>query len=130
MRSRYRAGMVRTTLVLVGLFACGGDDGSAGIDAPTAGNACALLDHTTPTTTISTTGCVLSDRDTSACAAERMAAGLSGAWLEFSCRVVLSATAGRIEAMADGQPEHLSNYFAATSPCHEAYTGGTQNPNH
>ncbi len=29
----------------------------------------------------------------------------------------------------DDQPDYLSNYFPASSPCHEAYTGAIQNPN-
>jgi hypothetical protein len=34
-----------------------------------------------------------------------------------------------VKAAADGQPDYLSNYFAASDPCHENYTGAIQNPN-
>ncbi len=64
--------------------------------------------------------------------ASRQAAGLSGYWLKFSCRVTLTATQGAnasVTATADGEPDYESNYFAATDPCHVAYSGGVQNPN-
>jgi hypothetical protein len=114
--------------------ACGGsddaadDDGSGDVDAG-GGNACALVDNTTATSRTNPAGCAVLERDTSSCDAARAAAGLSGMWLHFSCRVTLTATATTVTATADGQPDYLSNYFAASSPCHEDYTGAIQNPN-
>jgi hypothetical protein len=78
---------------------------------------------------VSASGCHVLSRDTSACQAEREAAGFSGFWLRFSCRVTLSEAASVIKAASDGQPDYPSNYFAETDPCHEDYTGAIQNPN-
>lgn len=110
---------------------CGGHSpvaGDAGL-ADAAGSGCALTQATTATSTV-TNGCALRERDTSACIAARTAQGLSGAWLEFSCRVTLTKMTDRIRIASDGQPDHPSNYFAATSPCYEAYTPAFPDPNH
>ena len=98
-------------------------DGGDGSDA------CTLTQDTTATSTVSPNGCAVLSRDTSACEASRSAAGLSGYWLKFSCRVTLSKTASAVTAQADGQPDYKSNYFASSDPCHETYTGAIQNPN-
>lgn len=90
---------------------------------------CALDDSTTATSTVNTAGCHVLDRDASACEAARTAAGLSGFWLRFSCRVSLSVASGVVKAAADGQPDYPSNYFQKTDACHEDYTGAIQNPN-
>lgn len=96
-------------------------------------NACALADDTTPTAEVNAAGCHVLDRDTSACADARTAQGLTGFWLHFSCRVLLTSTTegGKpvVKAEADGQPDYASNYFSSSDPCHEAYPGGMQNPN-
>ena len=93
---------------------------------------CALTDNTSPTDSISPSGCAVLARDTSACVAARTAQGLSGYWLKFSCRVTLTNLSGQgsdaVTAAADGQPDHLSNYFPAANTCRETYTGGMQNP--
>ncbi|MFT3767699.1 MAG: YHYH protein [Minicystis sp.] len=78
---------------------------------------------------MSPSGCHVLDRDASACADARKAQGISGFWLEFSCRVTLSTTSGVVKAEADGQPDYESNYFPASNACHEDYTGAIQNPN-
>lgn len=93
------------------------------------GDECLLVQNTTATSTVNPNGCAVLDRDTSGCAASRSAAGLTGYWLKFSCRVTLSKTASGVSAQADGQPDYKSNYFAASNPCHETYTGAIQNPN-
>lgn len=116
------------------LVACGGADGAGGDDgtgpdAPAGGDACTLIANTTPSGRTTPTGCEILERDTSSCRATREAAGLSGMWLAFSCRVELSKTGTAVTAVADGQPDFKSNYFAASDPCHEAYTGAIQNPN-
>jgi hypothetical protein len=96
---------------------------------PDDGDDCALNDDTSATSTVSPDGCAVLERDTSSCDAARAAAGLSGYWLKFSCRVTLSQGASGVVAQADGQPDYLSNYFQTTNPCHETYTGAIQNPN-
>lgn len=108
--------------------ACG-SDGDGGIDIDAAASACVLTEHTSATNVINPDGCAVLERDTSACDAARNAAGLSSVWLHFSCRVTLTATSTTITAVADGQPDYLSNYFASDNPCHENYTGAIQNPN-
>lgn len=112
--------------------ACSGgadDDGGSGDVDAASGNACALTDNTAATTRVNAAGCAVLERDTSSCDAARAAAGLSGVWLLFSCRVTLTATATTVTAVADGQPDYRSNYFSADSPCHEDYTDAIQNPN-
>ncbi len=92
-------------------------------------DACTLNDHTTATSTVSPSGCAVLTRNTSDCDAARAAAGVTGYWLKFSCRVTLSQTAGGVNAVADGQPDYQSNYFDTSHACYENYTGGIQNPN-
>jgi hypothetical protein len=93
------------------------------------GNACSLIDNTVTTGREAPSGCAIIDRDTSACDAEREAAGITGFYRHFSCRVTLTKSGGSIIAASDGRPDFLSNYFAASDPCHEAYTDAIQNPN-
>jgi hypothetical protein len=72
-------------------------------------------------------------RDASECAATRIAQGLSGFWLKFSCRVTLTvATNGASEvviATSDSLPDYKSNYYAPSNVCYEVYTGAIRNPN-
>lgn len=119
-------------LALLLVAACGDDSSNATtdakpIDAPATG--CTLTANTTATAKTSASGCVVLTRDASSCLAARTAAGLSGAWLKFSCRVSLSVSGGTITATTDNRPDYLSNYFPTTDACHEAYTGAIQNPN-
>lgn len=100
-----------------------------GNDGSSTASGCALAANTTATSTVSPSGCAVATRDTSACEAARTAAGITGFWLKFSCRVTLTKSGDVISVASDGQPDHLSNYFAATNECHETYTGATQNPN-
>lgn len=118
--------------------AVGGTAWVSGCGTPTTTTAdmspgqCLQTAATTATATVNTAGCAVLTRDTSACDAERKAAGFSGYWLKFSCRVKLSKVGGGtmyVQAEADGVPDYKSNYFAKTDPCYEAYTGGVQNPN-
>ncbi len=90
---------------------------------------CLLSGSTSATATVNPAGCAVLSRDTSSCTAERQAAGLTGYWLKFSCRVKLTKQPSAVQIESDGQPDYKSNYFAATDPCHENYTGGVQNPN-
>lgn len=112
-----------------------GGSGATGGSSSTGGapNACALAADTTATDTVNTVGCHVLDRDTSACEASRKAAGLSGFWLDFSCRVTLTtATEGGVmlvKAASDDQPDYASNYFPAGDTCHEEYPNAIQNPN-
>ncbi len=105
-----------------------GTTGSGG-----ASNDCALIDGTTETATVNAAGCHVTTRDTSACEAARTAQGLSGFWLDFSCRLTLTAATEAgvqvVKIETDNQPEHLSNYFPAGNVCHEDFPGGMQNPN-
>ncbi len=95
-------------------------------------NGCPLAADTTPTATV-TNGCALVSRDTSACRAARLAQGLDGAWLRFSCRVTLTKKSGAsgdyVQADSDGQPDYASNYFPTTSPCWADYTPSFPDPN-
>lgn len=112
----------------LGLAACGGT-----ADAGTGASGCALMENTSETALVNSTGCHVLTRDTSACEASRKAQGLSGYWLQFSCRVTLTSTtmggAKVVRAEADGQPDYKSFYFATTSACYETYSGGIHNPN-
>jgi hypothetical protein len=107
----------------------GSGDDTMGPDAPAGGDACALVAQTTASGRTTPSGCAILDRDTSSCMAARTTAGLSGAWLKFSCRVDLSATSAAVTAVSDGQPDFKSNYFATSNACWESYTAATQNPN-
>lgn len=110
-----------------------GAAGSAGSGGSGASTACELTASTTRSGSASPSGCALLDRDTSSCRAAREAAGLTGPWLQFSCRVALVRRAigsqDYVQATSDDRPDYASNYFAADDPCHEAYSGGIQNPN-
>lgn len=109
----------------------------AGCDASTGGTdsgQCQLTSATTATAKVSPSGCAILSRDTSACDAERKAAGFSGFWLKFSCRVKLAKTSGAtpyIQATADGLPDYKSNYFATSDPCYDPSqaSGHVHNPN-
>jgi YHYH protein len=90
---------------------------------------CTLTQDTTATDVAAPSGCHVLTRDTTACEAARKAAGISGFWLQLSCRVSLTTTGGVIKAESDGQPDYKSNYFPKTNVCHEDYAGGIQNPN-
>lgn len=126
----------------LGLAACGGtgsdpetspDGGTAPNGGTSGSGTCTLTANTTETSTVSPSGCVVLTRDTSACEAERKAQGLSGFWLQFSCRVSLSSTETNglkmVRAQADGQPDYKSFYFATTNACYETYSGSIHNPN-
>ncbi len=109
----------------LGLAACGGTTPDEGT--------CPLAENTAETSTVSPSGCPVLERDTRACEAERKAQGLSGYWLQFSCRVSLSSTttngATVVRAEADGQPDYTSFYFSTTHACYETYSGSIRNPN-
>lgn len=106
----------------------GATDSSSGTSTAT----CSLTANTTATST-TTANCTLLSRDASGCEAERTAAGLSGHWLRFSCRVTLSVvTSGSaqfVQAEADGQPDYTSVYFPTTDACYAAQSGTNPNPN-
>lgn len=103
---------------------------AGGGDGPS--SACTLTAGTAPTGAVHA-GCAMVTRDTSACQASRTAAGLSGFWLKFSCRVTLTAaTSGgvtSVTAASDGRPDHESNYFPSSDPCHVSYTPSFPDPN-
>ncbi len=123
------------SLFLPVLLACepppeGGPQGAAEPTSttPTASGGCVLTANTTAGAAHGS-GCALLTRDTSGCRATREASGLSGFWLDLSCRVELSVDGDVVVAEADGLPDHLSNYFNDGDACHEAYTSAIQNPN-
>jgi hypothetical protein len=93
------------------------------------GSGCTLTENTSATSTVNPAGCAVLSRDTSPCDASRAAAGITGYWRKFSCRVTLSMSASGVSAQADGRPDYPSNYFATSDACYETYTGGIQNPN-
>lgn len=99
--------------------------------AITTSTACAVAANTT---VLGTAGsCKVLSRDTSSCEAGRRAAGLSGFWLKFSCRVTLSvATIGDkkyVHVASDGMPDHATNYWPTSSACREDEPGTSPNPN-
>lgn len=104
--------------------ACGGTNANTGM-----GSDCALSENTSPTGTPNAAGCSVLRRDTSACMATRQAAGISGFWLKFSCRVTLSVAGGQVQAKADGQPDYKSMYFPTQNTCYQKESAGIQNPN-
>lgn len=136
-------------LTCLSLAACGGTSaeatgGGGTTTASTGGSgttttstadagACTLTANTTETTTASPSGCHVLDRDASACAGARKAAGLSGFWLNFSCRVSLSVSTQSggqvVMAAADGQPDYESEYFPMTNACYVYEPGSIHNPN-
>ena len=121
-------------LALVSATACGGLAVEVGTAETTESSSttCTLTENTT-VSGIVTSGCDLLDRDASGCEAERAAAGLSGVWLNFSCRVSLSVVmvdgVEYVKAEADGQPDYKSAYFETTDPCYEASSAVSANPN-
>jgi hypothetical protein len=92
---------------------------------------CTLAGYTAKTATVSANGCALLDRDVSGCQAGRIALGLSGFWLKFSCRVTISKTTFGgvpvIQLQSDGQPDYGSFYFPTQDACYEAYPSGKPN---
>lgn len=80
---------------------------------------------------ISSNGCYLLSRDTSSCEASRTAQGLSGFWLNFSCRVTLTKSSSNVIIQTDGQPDYKSPYYATSNGCYESGfpTGRAANPN-
>lgn len=125
------------------LSACGGTAAMSGTDgggtpsapdlAMSQPNGCTLAANTTATATVNSTGCHVLARDTAACEAARKAAGLSGYWLRFSCRVTLSTAtsngASVVRAASDGRPDYTSFYFPSNDACYEVYNGAIHNPN-
>jgi hypothetical protein len=97
------------------------------------GGACTLTANTYASAVTNAAGCRLLVRDASACAAARVAQGLSGFWLKFSCRVTLNVTTNGasqvVIASADNLPDYKSNYFTAGDACYEVYNGAIRNPN-
>lgn len=103
-------------------------DGGAEASTDAQPNACSLAASTSSTSTV-TSGCALLDRDTSACKSARQAAGLSGAWLQFSCRVDLAVVGSSVQITTDSQPDYTSNYFSTTNACYAAYSPSFPDPN-
>lgn len=117
--------------MLVLLVACDGAFGAddAEPDASPSGGACALTEGTLASGATTPSGCAILDRDTSVCDAARDAAGITGVYRHFSCRVTLTVAGAGVSAASDGRPDHASNYYASSDPCWESYTGAIQNPN-
>ena len=103
------------------------DGGVADLGAGSDAGSCALTANTTPAGVDN--GCARLARDTSACRAQRQAAGLSGAWLGFSCAVTLSSGASAVQVSATSEPDYRSNYFATTGGCWEDFTPAFPDPN-
>lgn len=96
----------------------------------TTSSSCTLTSNTTQTTQ-SSNGCYLLTRDSSGCSASRTAQGLSGFWLNFSCRVTLTKSGSNVIVSSDGQPDYQSAYFATSNACYASGfpTGRSANPN-
>lgn len=122
------------------IFAMGcGDDKTgptvdAGSDVSTNRDAggCLLTANTTASGT-TTEGCPLLVRDTTGCESARRAAGFSGFWLKFSCRVTLSkvtvAGSSYVQLTSDNLPDYPSNYFPTGDVCLSDYVPAGRNPN-
>ena len=93
---------------------------------------CTLTDNTSDSTTI-TSGCTLLNRNASGCVSSRTSQGLSGAWLQFSCRVTEAVTVisgvTYVQLTTNDLPDYESNYFPTSSPCYVAYTTSYPDPN-
>lgn len=114
--------------VLTGILAsCGGGSSSSSSSGSTT---CTLTDNTTEGA-VSTNGCYLLTRDTSSCQASRIAQGLSGFWLNFSCRVTLTKSSSNVILTVDSQPDYKSAYFSTSNACYKAGfpSGRAANPN-
>lgn len=122
--------MRRLGLVWLTLATACGSGASTTKDAATDG--CALAADTASTSTV-VNGCTLLTRDTRACTDERTAAGLGGAWLQFSCRVQLTKVnrdgKDYVQVTTDGRPDYRSNYFLPTDACYQRFTPEYPNPN-
>ncbi len=120
------------SLVLVGplFFINGCSGGSSSSVSSSSSGTCTLTDDTTETTA-SANGCYLLVRDTSSCASSRTTQGLSGFWLNFSCRVTLTKSGSNVIITTDGQPDHKSPYFSTSNACYESGfpAGRSANPN-
>lgn len=97
------------------------------VNPTTSGSSCSLTENTAESGQVHS-GCALVERDTSSCEAERLAQGLSGAWLKFSCRVSLSKSGATVLVTTDSQPDYKSNYFASTNACYTEYTPSFPDP--
>ena len=106
---------------LFGMSSSGGGGSAPSADCP--------LTVNTTHSGIVTAGCPLLLMNTSSCRAQRTAAGLSGAWLRFSCRVSLTVSGSTVTLSTDDQPNYPSPYFPKTSPCWSSYAPPRTNPN-
>lgn len=102
--------------------------GSVDADAETE-SGCTVTKSTSATSAIDAHGCAVLARDSSACAAARTAAGLSGPWLRLSCRVALAVANGVVTARSDGRPDYQSFYFPDDDVCWAEFSSGMRNPN-
>ncbi len=118
-------------LVGVGNFGCSGSSTATNSGGSSGSSSECTLTANTTQTTASSNGCYKLTRDTSSCLASREAQGLSGFWLNFSCRVTLTKSGSNVIITTDGQPDHKSPYFATSNPCYEAGfpSGRAANPN-
>lgn len=114
----------------VGFVACGGGAAGTSDSASTGGGTCTYTDNTTETGTANSLGCKVRTRDTSSCQASRIAQGLSGFWLDFSCAVTLTKSGASVYLSSKGVPDHMSYYFGSSHACYESFnsTGG-RSPN-
>lgn len=94
-----------------------GDDDDTDTDSDS--DDCSYLANTTETSNENTYGCYTLDRDTSSCEDDRTAQGLSGFWLNFSCRVTLTVSGSDVTIAFDSQPDYKSYYWEDDSSCYE-----------
>jgi hypothetical protein len=105
---------------------------SDGLDSDDATSSCTLTENTSEASDVN--GCALLTRDVSDCEQDRIDAGLSGVFLNFSCRVSLSIVssggADFVQAQSDGLPDYKSHYFDSEDACYDAdMAGEVTNPN-
>lgn len=95
-------------------------------------SSCSVTSNTSEsgTTTSGISGsCALLTRDVTSCKDSRVAQGLTGEWLKFSCRVTLTLSGGNVTIVTDSQPDYLSTYYSTSSACYTKQTTTYPDPN-
>jgi hypothetical protein len=127
---RKKAGLsllILTTSAAMIAIRCGSESTSFTTSGTSSGNSCSLEDNTTAVSTYN--GCSLLSRDTSSCQSSRVAQGLTGNWLKFSCRVTLTVSGSNVLISTDSQPDYKSTYFSSSNACYSYYAVSFPDPN-
>lgn len=127
MKKLFPYGFLVLCIACIGIWACSSSDSTTSSSSAT----CSLTDNTTETSTVNSYGCYLLTRDVTDCQSERTSQGLSGFWLNFSCRVSLTKSGSDVVIAFDSQPDSKSQYFDTSDGCYEAFSNSDRftNPN-